>query len=131
MAEDPSWARLRAKLTKIKINMSNILPANRKVGVILMRSIMRNFRVGGRPDKWKPSQRAILTGGTTLVKSGQLKRSINPSATRESVIIGTNIEYARKHHYGIGVIARPFMVIQEEDDVEILEIYSNHIGLLK
>jgi len=194
VAEHPSWARLRAKLAKIKTNMKDFTPANRRVGELVVRSIVRNFHAGGRPKKWKKSMRANLFGGTVLINSGELKRSINPSATKSSVIIGTNKPYAAIQHFGgtitpkskqyltipiglsrqeqrqgkrakdfsdtfiarsgagnliifqnvetgikplfllrksVTIPPRPFMVIQEEDEDEILRQYSNHIELLK
>jgi len=99
MAEDPSWARLRAKLAKIKTKMKDFTPVNRRVGELVVRSVLRNFRAGGRP-KWKTSMRVQLFGGTVLHSSGELKRSVNFTAHKDSVIIGTNKPYSALQHFG-------------------------------
>lgn len=45
-----------------------------EIGGIMVSEIMENFRVGGRPDKWKESQRAKRKGGQTLVDTTALMR---------------------------------------------------------
>ncbi|MBU2526253.1 MAG: phage virion morphogenesis protein [Bacteroidetes bacterium] len=56
-------------------------------------------------EKWKPRKRTGSTKkkakGSTLVKSGRLKRSIRKiRQTRNSVTIGTDVPYARIHNEG-------------------------------
>ena len=53
-----------------------------------------------RQNKIKPSKRG---GGTTLVKSSRLVNSITYLTKSKSVIIGTNVKYAKIQHFG-GII---------------------------
>ena len=66
------------------------------------RSIAMNFRQGGRPEKWKPSQRALRTGsGKTLIDTGILVNSINTRiATESKLIASTPTKYAKAHNDG-------------------------------
>ena len=81
----------------------DLRPALREAGQIARTSIVRNFEVGGRPERWKPSGRVKKQGGQTLVDSGRLSRSIagaKPQVTGDSVTIGSNVAYAAIHHFG-------------------------------
>ncbi len=79
-------------------------------GLYMLRSTDQNFRAGGRPTTWKPSQRAIKESGKTLMDKGYLRGSVISGTGRGSVwrfqgtkglIIGTNIVYAAAHQFGI------------------------------
>ena len=65
-------------------------------------SIPENFRVGGRPLPWKPSQRALEStrGGQTMVDTGRLRRSMNFEMTHGKLTVGTNLEYAAQRQFG-------------------------------
>lgn len=90
-----------------------------RVGIKMERSVKTNFQEGGRPLKWKQSQRAIRDGGLTLVDSGRLRSSIKwkLGRDRQGVSIGTPVEYARKANKD-----RPFMVIQKQDMRGIIDL---------
>lgn len=124
-------------------------PALREIGQLVRTSVVRNFEVGGRPEKWKPAQK---DDGQTLIRSGRLRQSIaaaEPEVTATSVTVGTNVAYAAAHQFGSkphtikarrkkalfwpgakhpvfsvlhpGTPARPFMVLQTSDERRILE----------
>jgi phage gpG-like protein len=81
--------------------LRNLRPVMRVVGEIVTTSIRKNFAVGGRPKRWKPSARARREGGQTLVDTARLKNSIHPGRiTARSVRVGTDVVYAAAHHFG-------------------------------
>lgn len=66
------------------------------LGVILTRDIKARIRA----NQVTPASKS---GGTTLVRSAKLVNSIAFTTTQDSVIVGTNLRYARIHHEG-GII---------------------------
>jgi len=85
---------------------------HREPGQILLRSVDRNFREGGRYDigssgefvggatHWIVSSRARRQSGQTLMDTGQLAISITSEATSQGVPIRTNKAYGAIHHFG-------------------------------
>lgn len=81
----------------------DLSPALRECFQILRTSVLRNFEVGGRKARWKPSHRASAEGGKTLVDTGGLRDSIvgaNPTIGRHRMSFGTNKVYAAVHQFG-------------------------------
>lgn len=76
--------------------MSDIKPLLNTIGVILTRDIKARIRAG----QVKPSSKS---GGTTLVRSSKLVNSITFLVSGDQVLVGTNLRYARIHHFG-GII---------------------------
>lgn len=127
-----NFDRFRSEIVSIIGNI-NLYPFYSEVGEILLRSIDRNFREGGRygtlgdddqwtggVNNWIESKRALgkteargrkgkkgATGpaGHTLLDTGQLAASITKQVTADCVPIGTNKAYAAIHQYG-GVTGR-------------------------
>ena len=83
-------------------------------------SIMMNFRLEGRPQKWKPSQRALgltrskkdgkFRKGKTLEDTGMLKNSIQAKISEGNVIVGTPMSYAKNMQN-----RSAFLMIQNSD----------------
>lgn len=81
--------------------VQDMTPLMETIGELGVTSIMRNFEKGGRPDRWKPSQRVQKKGGKTLIKSGRLMHSLmHFKAFFNSVTWGTNVPYAAAHQFG-------------------------------
>lgn len=138
-----------ALFKQISSRVADLTPLMNISGEIIRSSVIENFRVGGRPEKWKPSKRAILQDGQTLVDKGILRNSINYQAGRNRVEVGTNVVYAAIHQFGlqqsvnvkqhkrknkkggastvkahsrkINMPKRPFLLVQDEDLEEIRE----------
>jgi phage gpG-like protein len=72
----------------------------RECGLVLLRSIAKNFKQGGRPVRWKKSIRALATGGQTLVDTSRLRKSIAMDVRGNTLTVGTNVKYARIHQLG-------------------------------
>jgi phage virion morphogenesis protein len=113
------------------------------------------FRLQRGPDgqRWKPSLRAQITGGSTLTKDGHLSGSISSRSGKDFAEWGVNRIYAAIHQFG-GVIkaksagalkfklpgggfavvkavrmpARPYLGVNEDDRQDMLDILQRHIG---
>lgn len=130
---------LVASLRKMEYRSRNLQPVMADIGEYMKRSIQKNFDAGGRPNKWKPSIRAVEEGGQTLVDTARLKNSMTYQPGRDSVKIGTNVIYAAIQQFGgtikaktkkylqfrvgnqwvkkesVKIPSRPFLLVQEED----------------
>ena len=126
--------------------------ALRECGLVLLRSIAKTFKAGGRPVRWKPSARAKMTGGKTLLKTARLLRSITMDVSGKTLTVGTNVKYARILHEGgditpktakalkanipgvgwrtmkkVTIPARPFLVIQDADWRVFNRIFGDYL----
>ena len=87
----------------------------RAVGNLLVGRIQKNFRVGGRPRRWKPK----VTGEPSyLHKTGRLRASVTAQYPGKYLIrIGSNVKYGAIHHFGGVIKARrkPYLVFKVGD----------------
>lgn len=95
-------------------------PAYDEMGQYIVSEITQEFRDGKGPDgtPWKPSRRAALTGGKTLVDRGNLRDSYTSQVTADGLAVGSNDKRARIHQYG-GVIrprSAPYLVFRGADN---------------
>lgn len=121
-------------------------PAFAVIGETVLASIRRNFEEGGRPKSWKKlasstekaRKKAGKWPGQILVMEGTrggLLGSISYEAVSDRVVISANKVYAAIHHFGgragrghkTKIPARPYMLIQDEDWVEIKETLADYI----
>lgn len=114
-------------------SLQNLVPFLKAAGLVMLESSQRNFMAGGRPG-WAPLTPATIRRrrgqGTPepLRDTGVLMTSLAPLGadvfrlTPLSVEAGTNVPYAGYHQLGIGVPARPFLMLQPEDEETILNI---------
>jgi len=86
--------------------LKNLSKPLRECGLVGLRSISKTFKAGGRPVRWKPSKRAKMTGGQTLIDTARLLRSITMEVKATSVSWGTKLKYAAIHHLGGTIPAR-------------------------
>ncbi len=86
---------------------------------------------------WKPSKRAVKTGGKTLSDTGALKSSIDVAAFPNKVLIGSNLVYAAIHQFGgdagrghkVHLPARPYLPSEEDmDQGFIFDVLSRHLA---
>ena len=88
----------------------DLTPVHKVIGVEMRKSILKNFRVGGRPKMWKASKKvwgSFGKGGAgykrhTLVgRTGNLKRSITYYAGTRQLRVGSySLVYNKIHHFG-------------------------------
>lgn len=89
----------------------------------------------GRYTRGKHGAEARLKGRMTLVDTARLRNSINAHAEPGRVEVGTNVKYAAIHQFGgragrghkAQIPARPFLVVQDTDIVEIKKVIENHL----
>ncbi len=112
-------SQVKQLLNAVVRNMTNPQPALHRIGEVIKAGIKDNFEEGGAyssPDnliggskKWKPlspvTKKIKARQGKKgpyqiLVDSARLRNSINSKTDKESVEIGTNVEYAAIHHFG-------------------------------
>ena len=130
----------KAGLKQLSERLTRPRQALRECGLVLLRSVSKTFKAGGRPVRWKPSVRAKMVGGRTLIKTARLLRSITMDVAGKTLTVGTNVKYARILHEGgeilpktakalkanipgvgwrtmkkVTIPARPFLVIQDAD----------------
>ena len=134
---------LQEKLAKLDKAVFNTKPFFEEVGEILKTSIVRNFEVGGRYSvvgdwhggnlKWQET--VAKTGRKILVKESLLLGSINWQAGLDSVEVGSNVAYSAIHNFGgkaginksVDIPGRPFLVVQDEDLEQIVEVAEEFI----
>ncbi len=76
----------------------HLKPVLAAVGNLAVKSVKRNFREGGRPDRWKPSNKPK---GKTLIGTGALQRQIHYKVDDSGVTIMTGKQkYAAIHQFG-------------------------------
>lgn len=121
-----------AFLQGVKKRSVDLTPAMKQGGLVMLRSVDKNFKQSGRPVGWKSLslrylKRKVAQGFSPfpLIKSGArgLQGSISYEATTRKLVVGTNIIYGRIHQLGgmagkghkAHIPARPYLVFQEED----------------
>jgi phage virion morphogenesis protein len=80
----------------------DVRPLMERFGIVLETSTIERFDDETAPDgsKWLPSLRAQEEGGKTLTDTARLKQSIRAIAGADTVQVGTNVVYARRHQEG-------------------------------
>ena len=139
-------------LVKLMYRSRVVIPLMHAIGMYLVNETHKNFKVGGRPRKWKPSKRAlemkkgkitvqrgnvnlpVYLQGKTLIRWGILYQSItykgNAKEGKLEVAVGTDIEYGIYHQYGVParhIPARPFLVVLPEFEDKIRKIVAEWI----
>ena len=105
-------------------------PLMAELGEIVLSQAQDSFENQATPDgtPWEPSQRALATGGQTLVDSGQLQASLGVAVLPEAVEVGSNKVYAAIHQFGgkagrgraVEIPARPYL--PDDSTVDMLQI---------
>lgn len=117
-------AEFQALLQRISHYTDDFGPLMLRLGIVMMRSVDKNFRAQGRPRAWAPLSDATLkrrrksgAGARILQDTGRLRLSIVRaqegaegavwSLTRNSLTMGSNLEYANIHQRGGVVKMKP------------------------
>lgn len=108
------------------------MPVWNDIGTLLIDSVQQNFLKEGRPIPWQPSKRVKKYGGSTLMITGELMYSgeiFEVTDTSVDVVHGVGMPGAFALQYGYeprNLPARPYSVIQDEDETRIYEIILNY-----
>lgn len=135
----------------IKNNLTDFTIPLKESGAYMLRSVDKNFRQEGRPNKWpKLSPLTLSMRRNTKSKSvkilqdtGRLKQSITTNSAmrlknKGTLAIGTSVPYARIHQQGgtqrlfntnkmVKIPKRPYLLFQNEDKKAINKIFSNYV----
>jgi len=103
-----------------------------KIGNLMFDSVMENFLAGGRPNQWAPLKK---TGEPSfLIQSGRLMNSLVLDTGQYFAMLSTNVRSSKGAPYGVylnfgtkKMIARQFMMFQEMDKTDILQILGSAI----
>ena len=94
-------------LRRLLAGVEDFGEASKSIANLLHGSVQQNFLAGGRPEKWPRSKRADRDAGygeesgQTLIDTTRLMNSITSEGDKTSVRVGTNVEYAAAHNFGI------------------------------
>jgi phage gpG-like protein len=108
------------------LEKSENLPMS-EIAELLLESVRENFAQEGRPSPW--AARVEPTGSWPLLnKSGSLLGGIESNVTGDQVEITHDTAYGDYLDQGTSrMVARPFMLVQDEDIDAIEEILFDHI----
>lgn len=155
MAEDiQGLGALLRRLNQLATDTRHVEAPLKAAGAVMLGSVEKNFRAQGRPVQWEPlaggggGRRRDGRGryskgkagrrrrGKILIDKARLKNSISYRLVTAGVEVGTNVIYARRHHFGYEggegrgrsrTPARPFLLIHDEDIRDIGEIFRRHV----
>ena len=101
--------RLNRAIQVIVDRADDCTPSMKAIGVMQVRSIGKNFDIGGRPTRWRQSMRAKVQGGKTLLDQSVLRNSVTFEAGRRNVTIGPSgpaAVYGHAHQVGAAIPER-------------------------
>lgn len=135
---------ITSKLLDLAKRCENLRPVMKNIAGILAYSVEENFKEEGRPDKWidlaestkKQRTKKRKWPGQILQVEGQLASSVSTYYDNESVIIGSNLDYAAIHQLGgqagrnnsVEIPARPYLNLSDDDFKEILNAAENFLS---
>ncbi|MBU1565575.1 MAG: phage virion morphogenesis protein [Proteobacteria bacterium] len=94
-------------ITRLLAGVTDFSPVTGAIAQLLENSVRRNFIEGGRPQKWPASKRADRDAGygrksgQTLIDTARLLNSITGVGDHHEVRVGTNVDYAAAHNFGV------------------------------
>jgi phage virion morphogenesis protein len=109
--------QVRTGLERLRIALpgGDMTATMKDIGRALKTGAQLRFRSMKGPDgaSWPASFRAKQDGGQTLSLTRRLRNSITFYATRDKVVVGTNVVYAAIHQFGGVIRAKngPFLAI--------------------
>lgn len=127
---------LNRVLSKMSSKVKDLRPVMRDIANLLLESIQKNFKAEGRPVKWKPLAPSTIANkvkrkGTwkpILVDTGLLRKSNNTDYGKNYAKVVNPIKYGIYHQMGTKKMpARPFMVLQEKDKANIIDLMRRYI----
>jgi len=120
-------------------------PLFKQIETLIKSSIDRNFKAGGRfgtgkfgggSNQWVKSARSKKQSGQTLQDTGSMKLGVGVQVSYNSgqfnVTITAGKVYSAAHNFGHisrpKLPARPYLVIQDEDLEDIVELVSDYLA---
>lgn len=99
-------SRVQSRLQAFIRSGQDTLPLMQDLGRAAKTQVQLGFRSGTAPDgtRWAPLK---FRSGQPLRDTGRLRNSIDYRASRDEVIVGTNVCYAIVHQFGATIRANP------------------------
>ena len=148
---------LQNSLNAIAQRTSNTQPLMTQLARIMRNAVLDNFEAGGRPRGLRASIRPRVKDRGCCRPVGVLRNSITQNSTATEAVVGTNVEYAAIHnfggqtaphtilpkngkalkfggrfakrvnHPGSKIPARPFMVLQPDDEQALVDAVNDYL----
>jgi len=131
-------------LLKVASKCEDMKPLMKNIAGIMADAVEENFEQEGRLDKWQELAESTIKKrkktkhwpGRILQVEGQLATSITTQYDNESAVIGSNLAYAAIHQLAgqagkgkkVSLPARPYLKLSENDQNQILEKVTKHLG---
>ena len=79
-----------------------------KIGIVLQKFMRHHIDTdaSGTRWRWQPSHRALVTGGQTLKKSGDMYNDIRYRTSKRSIMVYSTFERALYHNFGYTIPAQ-------------------------
>lgn len=128
---------VRQRLTRLQAKVGDLTPAMRNIGEALVLSTDQRFEKEISPsgEPWKPNtpftiakKRAEGRILKVLQSTGRGRASVTYQASRDRVVVGTNVDYMRKHQVGDKVPKREWLGVSADDKVEIIAILDQFLA---
>jgi phage virion morphogenesis protein len=129
-------SEIRAKFQQLQAKLGDLTPAMKQIGEAMLLSTDDRFANEVDPSgiPWQANsprtiaqKRAQGRINKILQSTGRLRSSITYQATRDRVVVGTNVKYAAKHQLGQGAPKREFLGVSEGDRQEIVSILTTFL----
>lgn len=138
--------RLLRRIQQLATDTRHVERPLKAIGVYMVGSVQRNFQAQGRPTKWQSLATSTLRrrrkgkgrgSARILIDTGAMKNAVTFRVHTDGVEIGLNKVQAARQHFGYPggqgrghspTPARPFLLFQEEDKRECIDILRSHIA---
>ena len=130
-------SKLQNKIKNLAEKLENLQPFFNSVGEYMKRRTIKEcFDKEQSPngEKWKPLKEATLkrrrnkSSHKILQDMGELRRSIQYKSSKNDVVIGSKLKYARTHQFGRGKIpARPYLGVTQSDKQHITNMFAIYL----
>lgn len=123
-------------LLQVAQKCEDMRPLMKNIAGIMADATEQNFENEGRPDKWQELAKRTIKQrtktkhypGKILQVEGRLALSVTTQYDNDSVVIGSNLAYARIHQLGgqagknksVEIPARPYLKLIDENYEEII-----------
>lgn len=146
-----NWGGLDTGLNKLAKGLANKGQLLKNCAGVLLSRTLKRFQDEVAPDDtpWKATKRS----GKILTNTARLRDSVETATTANSVLIGSNVEYARIHQYGgiikpkkakslafkgadgslrfakqVTIPARPYLGMSKDDKEELIATINDFIA---
>lgn len=128
---------VRVRLLRVQAKVGDLTPVMKNIGEYLLLATDQRFEnevsPGGVP--WQPNsaytvakKRAQGRILKVLQSTGRGRASVTYQASKDRVVVGTNVDYMKKHQIGDKVPKREWLGISEQDRKEILVILDDFLS---